>query len=301
MLAATTAQADETLATKPPPAKTFEVKERRNLTYRSLEKGELLPIANLLDLYLPSDGKDFPVIVLVHGGAWTWGDKRLDFIPQVARCFAREGIGVVAPNYRLSPLFQHPSHVRDAAKVLAWTKRHIPEYGGRTDQIFLLGHSAGGHLVSLLATDESYLKDAGLSRRDIKGVITISGVYQVSDVTLNIVLKNSRVKLDAAVAANPFTSVFGKDVEVAKQASPITHVREGLPPFLIVRAGEELPTLSEMAEKFHSALKAKKCEAQLLKVTRRNHGTVLWKATKPDDPVVVATVSFIKQHVSPQQ
>jgi acetyl esterase/lipase len=298
MLAAPKARADETPATKPPPAKTFAVKERGNLAYRGLEKGEILPIGNLLDLYLPSDGKDFPVLVLVHGGAWTWGDKRLDFIPEVARCLARQGIGVVAPNYRLSPLFQHPAHARDAAKALAWTKKHIPEYGGRADQIFLLGHSAGGHLVSLLATDESYLKKAGLSRRDIKGVITVSGVYHVSDVTLNIVIKNTQMKLDAAVTANPFTSVFGKDADVAKQASPITHVREGLPPFLILHASEELPGLSEMADKFHSALKGKKCEAQLLKVPRRNHGTVLWKATKPDDPVVVATVTFITQHKS---
>jgi acetyl esterase/lipase len=301
MLAAPTARADETPAAKPPPARTFAVKERENLTYRSLEKGELLPIGNLLDLYVPSGGKDFPVLVLVHGGAWTWGDKRLDFIPEVARCFARQGIGVVAPNYRLAPLFQHPAHARDTARALAWTKKHISEYGGRADQIFLLGHSAGGHLVSLLATDESYLKKAGLSRRDIKGVVSISGVYQVSDVTLDILIKDSRVKLAAAVTANPFTSVFGKDADVAKQASPITHVREGLPPFLIVHAGEELPSLSQMAERFHSALRAKKCEAQLIKVSRRNHCTVLWKATKPDDPVVVAVVAFMKEHGSPQR
>jgi acetyl esterase/lipase len=297
MMAATTARADDALATKQPATRAFAVKERQNVVYRRLEKGELLPIANLLDLYLPSDGKEFPVVVLVHGGAWVGGDKRLDFIPEVARCFARQGIGVVAPNYRLSPFVQHPAHLRDVAKAVAWTKKHITEYGGRTDQIFLLGHSAGGHLVSLLAADESYLKEVGLRKQDIKGVITISGVYQVSDVTLKMVMKNSQVKLDFGVMANPFTSVFGKDTEIAKQASPITHVRNDLPPFLIVHAGEELPALSEMAEKFHTALKEKRCKAELLKVAERNHVTVLWKATKPDDQVVAATVAFIKKHL----
>lgn len=301
MLVAATARADETPAPTPTPGKTVAVKERANLAYRDLEKGELLPIGNLLDLYLPSKAKGFPVVVLVHGGAWVGGDKRLDFIPAVARCFAGQGIGVVVPNYRLSPLFQHPAHIRDLAKALAWTQKHIPEYGGRADQLFLLGHSAGGHLVSLLATDTRYLKQEGLSRQDIKGVIAISGVYQVSDVTLNSLLKNAQLQVAVAVTANPFTSVFGKDTEAAKQASPVTHVREGLPPFLIVHADEELPTLAEMAERFHSALKAKKCAAQLLKVPQRNHGTVLWKATKPNDLVVVATVGLIRQNAPPQR
>lgn len=300
LLAAATARADEPPATRPPPSgKTFAVKEYRNLAYRGLEKGELLPIGNLLDLYLPSDAKDFPVVVLVHGGAWVGGDKRLDFIPEVARCFARQGLGVVAPNYRLSPFFRHPDHIRDVAKAVAWTQKHIPEHGGRADQMFLLGHSAGGHLVSLLATDERYLKETGLSMRDIKGVITISGVYQVSDIMLTALIKNSAVQLDVAVTANPFTLVFGKDPDVVKQAAPVTHVREGLPPFLIIHADKDLPTLSEMAEKFQAALKSHKCKAQLLKVPERNHETVLWEATKPDDPVVVATVGFLKQHVTP--
>src|SRR5262249_14434511 len=221
VLVAATARADETPATRPaPPGKTFEVKERRNVTYRGLEDGELLALGNLLDLYLPADAKDFPVVVLVHGGAWVWGDKALDCIPEVARCLARQGIGVVAPNYRLSPWFRHPAHIHDVVKAVAWTKEHIPEYGGRADQIFLLGHSAGGHLVSLLATDESYLKQEGLSGEDVKGVVAISGVYQVSDVTLNVLIQDARVQLAVALTANPFASVFGKDAEAAKQASP---------------------------------------------------------------------------------
>jgi acetyl esterase/lipase len=271
------------------------------VAYRGLEDGELLPLGNLLDLYLPTDAKDFPVVVVVHGGAWVWGDKVLDSIPEIARCLARQGIGVVAPNYRLSPWFRHPAHIHDVAKAVAWTKEHIPEYGGRADRIFLLGHSAGGHLVSLLATDESYLKHEGLSREDIKGVIAISGVYQVSDVTLNVLIQDAQMQLTIALTANPFASVFGKDAEAAKQASPVTHVRKGLPPFLIVHAAEDLPTLSRMTEKFHSTLKAKGCEAQLLQIPERNHGTVLWQATTPDDPVVGATRSFIKQHLPPQR
>src|SRR6516162_8543763 len=90
------------------PAVVHEVREQRNVAYRSAEKGEILPIHNVLDLYLPKNVKDFPVIFLVHGGAWVAGDKTLDFVPDVARMFARQGLGVVAPNYRLAPLAPYP-------------------------------------------------------------------------------------------------------------------------------------------------------------------------------------------------
>src|SRR5438270_867168 len=66
----------------------------------------------------------------------------------------------------------------------AWTRRHVRDYGGDPDRIILCGHSAGGHLVALLATDETYLKDPALKLTDadraaIRGVIGVCGVYRV--------------------------------------------------------------------------------------------------------------------------
>jgi acetyl esterase/lipase len=286
----------------PPPMKaartgnTFEVMESKNILYRGMERGEIIPFGNTLDLYLPKGAKHFPVLLLVHGGAWVVGDKRLDFIPEIARCFARQGIGVVVPNYRLGPLFQHPAHMQDVAKAFAWTHKHIPQYGGCADQIFVLGHSAGGHLVSLLATDESYLNQEGLNRRDIAGVIAISGVYQISNLTLNLRLEHSLITVNAAVTANPFTLVFGKSAEQWERASPLTHVRAGLPPFLVIYAEDELPSLEEMAKKFHAALSNNKCEAQLVKVVQRNHFTVLWQASKVNDPVACLVREFMEMY-----
>jgi acetyl esterase/lipase len=296
-LTPTRLRADEPATAQPAPAgKPYKVLVRRNITYRAPAKGELLPIGNRLDVYVPEGPRNFPVLLLVHGGAWIGGDKILDRIPEVADCFARQGIGVVAPNYRLSPFFQHPAHVTDVAKALAWTKKNISGYGGDLDRIFLLGHSAGGHLVSLLASDASYLEKEGLTRRDVQGVISVSGVYQVSDVTLDHLMKNSAVKVDVSLKANPFTLVFGKDEAVRRQASPLTHVQPGLPPFLIVYAADDLPTLGDMAEKFSAALQAKKCEVRLCKVAERNHLTVFRNARRADDPVTLAVLEFMQKH-----
>src|SRR4029077_10844231 len=136
--------------------------------------------------------------------------------------FAKQGIGAVVINYRLSPNVKHPEHIKDVARAFAWTSKNIAKQGGRPDQIFVCGHSAGGHLIALLATDESYLKSEGLSRTAIRGVIPISGVYDITFGGINL-----------------FETVFGKDEEVRRQASPLYHVEAGLPPFLILYADND--------------------------------------------------------------
>src|SRR5580692_11542886 len=143
--------------------KTFKVEVKENITYfEGLAENRA---AHQLDVYFPKGEKDYPVLFFVHGGGWMFGDKKgdLGIFQILGRSFAQHGIGVVAPNYRLSPRVQHPEHVRDVARAFAWTVKHVKEYGGRPDALFLSGHSAGGHLVALLATDPSYLKAEGLN------------------------------------------------------------------------------------------------------------------------------------------
>jgi acetyl esterase/lipase len=284
---------------EPPAAAKGPVREYQNISYRDREPGEWLPGANLLDLYLPPNSGDCPVVVLVHGGAWVAGDKVLDFIPDVARCLARHGVAVAAPNYRLSAVARYPANARDVARAVAWVHDHIGEYGGRGDRLFLMGHSAGGHLVSLLATDETFLKEVRLSRRDIKGVISVSGVYQISAVCCKAVAAAHRTKLELTATANPYSVIFGRDAEAGRRASPLAHVQRGLPPFLVLYAERDLPTLADMAVQFDAALREHGCQGRLLKVPDRNHVTVLWGARHDDDPVLRAVVGFV--HPQSQQ
>jgi len=222
---------------------------------------------------------------------------------------------------------KHPEHIKDVARAFAWTVKNCEKWGGRPDQIFLAGHSAGGHLVSLLATDESYLKAEGLKLSDIKGVMAISGVYRIPEIHLSLgrddkadkasltigdadsipdlrasITKRRRAKETASAGhsfdfhVNPFSVVFGKDPKTLKEASPLTHVKPGLPPFLVVYANHDLCTLREMAEDFHLALKDKKCACELLKIEHRTHRSVIFNATTLDDPVAGAMLDFIHQH-----
>jgi acetyl esterase/lipase len=254
----------------------------RDVVYRELQEGEdASKEKNKLDLFLPRDRKDFPVLFFVHGGAWRHGDKSyLGFYSTLAMFWARQGIGVVVTNYRLTPAVQHPGHIHDVAKAFAWTHKNIARYGGRPDRLFACGHSAGGHLVALLATDPAYLKTEGIKPTAIKGVIPISGVYDVlpSDFRL-------------------YTTVFGKDPEVRRLASPLHCVTSNAPPFLIIYADSDFPTCGEVSEKFCRALKAADCTAETLEVKERNHVTVLLRATSLDDPVTQAVRKFIDTHL----
>ncbi|MBX9678595.1 MAG: alpha/beta hydrolase [Gemmataceae bacterium] len=142
------------------------------------------PVRHRLDLYFPKRPSEAPrpVIMLVHGGGWVRGDNRCcGLYSSVGEYLASQGFVVALPNYRLSPEVKHPEHVKDVAQAFAWLRDHAHEYGGDAGAVFLVGHSAGGHLVSLLTTDPRYLEAVGRKTSDIRGVVSLSGIYKIPD------------------------------------------------------------------------------------------------------------------------
>jgi acetyl esterase/lipase len=223
-----------------------------------------------LDLYLPKGRKDFPVLVFVHGGGWKNGSK--EEFAFLGKALAAEGVGVVTTNYRLYPQVSFPANVGDVARAFAWVRANVGRYGGDRDRLFVGGHSAGGHLVSLLATDGSYLKAEGLSPADVKGVVSISGLY--------------------AIPRGRFPLFEDSDEAVAK-ASPVKQVGGRAPPFLVVYADGDFPGFGDMAEAFAKALRGAKVEVTCLRVRDRTHGSVAAKVGEDGDPVRAAILRFV--------
>lgn len=225
-----------------------------------------------LDLYLPRK-KDYPVLFFAHGGGWKNGKKEdFEFLGET---LAKQGIGLVAVNYRLYPNVKFPVNVEDVTRAFAWTHRHIRKYGGRPDQLFVGGHSAGGHLVSLLATDPAYLKTHGLDLAGIKGVVSISGLYSIP---------RGRFPL------------FEDTEEGAKKASPLQQVKPNLPPFLLLYADGDFPRFGDMAEEFAKALRESKCEVTCLKIVNRTHGSVATKIAEEGDLARAAILEFVAKY-----
>jgi acetyl esterase/lipase len=251
----------------------YEVEEVRDVAYYRGDDADA--VRHKLDLYLPRGRKDFPVLFFVHGGAWVSGTKQL--YGPLGRVFARNGIGTVIINYRLSPKVKHPAHIQDVARAFAWAHGNIARYGGRADQIFVCGHSAGGHLVALLTCDESHLKAQKLSCKDIKGCIPLCGVYTI--------LPNKI-----------FEKAFGQDAEVCKAASPLSHVKGAHPPCLVIYADKDYPMLDVMAEQFCKKLKGCACEAGILKIANRTHISLIVQSMNEADPTTQAILQFVARH-----
>jgi len=258
-----------------------------------------------LDMYLPEGQKDFPVLVFIHGGGWSRGDKNeLGIYNALGRCFARQGIALVCPNYRLSPSVKHPEHVRDIARAFAWTFRNIARYGGRPDELFVGGHSAGGHLAALLAADETYLMAEGMTLGAIRGALPLSGLFTIPgprnpqlEKATGLALPYKTV-LPAEVGYALFSVVFGDDPRVRQLASPIAHVAANLPPFLILCGDNDLPFCGRpWAEAFCNALRAKDGHADFWEMSKRNHVSILWNATYDTDPATQRMMSFILAQV----
>lgn len=251
----------------------FEVKTVKDVAYYDGKDAD--KAKHKLDLYLPKDQKDFPVLLFVHGGAWVWGDKWM--YAGLGNVFARNGVGFIATSYRLSPGVKHPGHIEDVAKAFAWTHKNIGKYGGKPDRIFVTGHSAGGHLSALLATDESYLKAEKLSFGDIRGCAPLSGVYTTN-------------------ALKIFKDVFGTDEEVCRHASPVENVKGKHPPFLIGYADKDFPACDLMSEELGKKLKECKCDAETCKVKGRDHFSIIISMGNETDPMTQAILKFVAKH-----
>lgn len=129
-----------------------------------------------LDVYTPDHlTAKAPVILFFYGGSWQNGRKE-DYLA-FGESFATKGIVVAIADYRVYPEVRYPDFVKDGAATLAYVHAHIAEYGGDPDRIFVAGHSAGGYIAVMLASNPKYLEDAGAKLSWVRGAIGIAGPY----------------------------------------------------------------------------------------------------------------------------
>ena len=146
-----------------------DTEETLNLPYGSDPR-------QILDVVSSEKCHDSPVIIFTHGGSWRWGQK--DYHREIGKQFARKGIVFTTINYRLYPAVRFPAFPKDVALAVKWVRENIAQFGGDRNKIFLMGHSAGAHSVSLVGLDSKYLSELGGNLDWIKGVIPMSCPFQ---------------------------------------------------------------------------------------------------------------------------
>lgn len=102
-------------------------------------------------------------MIYLHGGGWTGGDKNR--VASKADYFTGQGYVFVSMNYRLHPDANYEQMADDTANAIKWVKDHADEYQIDSSKINVMGHSAGGHLTALVATDSTYLKRVGCRQK----------------------------------------------------------------------------------------------------------------------------------------
>lgn len=176
-----------------------------------------------LDVYYPADQRDFATVVWFHGGGLSGG------VRSVPTPLKEQGIAVVAAGYRLSPQVKSPVWLEDAAAAVAWTFKHIGEYGGSNKRIFVSGHSAGGYLTSMLGLDRRWLAAHEIDANQIAGLIPFSG-HAITHFT---------VRKERGIADTQ---------PVVDDMAPLFHVRKDASPLLLITGDRDLEMLGRYEE-----------------------------------------------------
>lgn len=200
---------------------------KENIPYISSSEKDVYKLERCkLDIYYPTDKKNFPIVIWFHGGGLEGGEKG---IPEELK---NKGIAVVAVNYRLSPRAQNPAYIEDAAESVAWVFKNIESFGGNPEDIYVSGHSAGGYLALMVGLDKSYLNRYNIDANRIKGLIPISG-----QTNTHYTIKKER----------------GLPIEIPyiDNYAPLAHARKEIPPTLLITGDRRIELPARYEENAH--------------------------------------------------
>jgi acetyl esterase/lipase len=215
-----------------------------------------------LDIHTPiGKSNKKPVVMYVHDGDWASGDKMN--IGQKDDFFTDLGFIFVSINHRLSPSpadtnnvnrVKFPTHAEDVAQAISWVYQNIANYGGDPEKISLMGTSAGGHLVSLISTDESYLKKHNLGLEKIKCTCSLDD----ESYDIPYYLDKYAIPKGQTGQLLKYVNAFTANRNTLVKASPINYIQTQryFPDFLVFNqvASERI----DMADRFLNAVKTTK-------------------------------------------
>lgn len=228
-----------------------------------------------LDVYAATAATEQPVMVFIHGGGWSIGDKKNAGTKPAY--FTGEGYVFVSVNYRLSPEVVHPAHVEDVARAIAWVHDSIASYGGDPDRIVVMGHSAGAHLAALVSTNAAPLSAAGKPLDTIKGTILLDGAgYDIP----------RQMRFAGREMRDMYIQAFTSDEAVQRDASPIHHVApdKGIPPFLLIHVADRWAARVQ-SENLAEALRDANVSATVHAADGKTHMTVNRDITVNGEPM----------------
>ena len=235
------------------------------------KKDDYIKSQCVLNFYYPKGLKNYPTIVWFHGGSLTGGGK------EIPKALMDKGFAVIGVGYRLSPKVKAPAYINDATAAVAWAFKHIGEYGGNPDLIFVSGHSAGGYLAMMLGLNKMYLSKYQIDANRIAGLIPFSG-----QAITHFTVRNERGIKDTQ--------------PIIDEYAPLYFVRQDAPRTLLITGDREMELLGRYEENAYLLRMLKlngHKRSRLYEIQGFDHGGM----AEPAFPLLVKEVRSVTQEI----
>lgn len=253
-----------------------------------------------LDLYLPA-ASDFATVVFVHGGGWTWGDRTqrfggADVYRNIGRFLADHGVGAAVISYRLVWDVEWRTQIADVARAVAWVQRTVPARGGRSDRVFLMGHSAGAQLAARISVDPVWLDEAGGRASAVCGVVAVSGMaFDLGDIDTYRIGHQQPTYFAERFGGSRLDGTWWRDASVVPFISPDD------PPFLVMYATGENPAMAQQAGLLMRHLERAGVPRTLRTVPGSGHEQMVLDMSRGEDTAGPAILSFLRDTPCPRR
>lgn len=231
---------------------TKKIKDQSFMTSAVVDSVE----APKLNIFQP-DNKSVaaPVLIFIHGGNWNSGNK--DTYNLLGRNFAKKGVVTIIPDYTLSPKANYDDMAKEVAAAIKWVQANVKSFNGDVNQIYVTGHSAGGHLAALAVMNPKY----GINEKSIAGII-------LNDAA-GLDMKNY-LEQYPPTTKDDYLATWTADPAKWKDASPIYFLNKNTPPFLIYVGDKTYPSITVANDRFLKALKPFQPSVELIHIDKKH-------------------------------
>ena len=252
---------------------------------RAFQLTEGVPIGNGLkiDIYAPDGAKPArfgrrgaPVVMYAHGGGWIKGSRKKVYSQH--RWLTKKGYVFVSVDYRPVPQTDIDGQVRDVSQAINWVRKNIRQYGGNPRKIVIMGHSAGAHLVAMVAAKNTAGRIAGVIPNDV----------QAYDMVAYGVVRGG--------IGHPYDKAFGSNVNDWVRWSPSTYAKRNrrMPPHLILHSGSQRARRKQLSRGYANLLRSRGTRAYTFDGGSYTHGSIA-RTLGRDNSVTRAVEQFLEQ------